>query len=55
MNTVLIERDIHKLKKLALETMEKIESFEIQEKCANQNSTSKETKELFLKKAEERR
>lgn len=40
------------LKKLALKTIEKIESSEIQEKCTNYNSTWKETKELFLKEAE---
>ena len=40
------------LKKLALETIEKIESFEIQERCTNHNSTWKETKELFLKEVE---
>jgi len=41
-----------KLKEIALETIRKIESSEIQEKCTNYNSTWKETKELFLKEAE---
>lgn len=40
------------LKKLALKTIEKIESSEIQERCTNHNSTWEETKELFLKEAE---
>lgn len=40
------------LKEIALETIEKIESSEIQEKCTNHNSTWEETKELFLKEAE---
>lgn len=40
------------LKKIALKTIEKIESSEIQEECTNHNSTWKDTKELFLKKAE---
>ena len=41
-----------KLKEIALKTIEKIKSYEIQEKCTNHNSTWKETKELFLKEAE---
>jgi len=41
-----------KLKEIALKTIEKIESSEIQEKCTNHNSTWKDTKELFLKEAE---
>jgi|GEM_PF-4062607 len=40
-----------KLYKLALKTIKKIESSEIQERCTNHNSTWKDTKELFLKEA----